>query len=110
MSEDTPQSSTETETPRQFDSNDILCKFYDANTGSSDKKCQGKASGFVRLTHSNRLCPLCDPCKAMFVKANHDMSEESRKTIPGGGAFTEVILEDGRDEFVKQVPRTPQTP
>ena len=83
----------------------IHCHFYDAAAGSGknpNSKCESQAVGFVRITHSKRLCPLCTPCKETFLRAQKDMSEEVKKSIPGHGAFAEVSLADGADEFAKQ--------
>ncbi len=86
-------------------SSTVHCYFWDATSGSGknpNSRCEGDAVGFVRVSHSKRLCPLCGPCKKTFTAANKDMSEEVKKTIPGNGDFEEVTLEAGAKEFAAQ--------
>ncbi|OPZ40873.1 MAG: hypothetical protein BWY99_00378 [Synergistetes bacterium ADurb.BinA166] len=83
--------------------------FFARDVGNQGAKggseCQGEAAGFVRVAHSGRLCPLCAPCRESFGKAQGQMSEESKKAMPGGGSFEDVALEAGAEEFSKQPPK-----
>jgi len=91
------------------DKGGIACHFWDPQTGQGRNvasRCAGQATGFVRVKHSGRLCPLCDSCKKTFVQAQSQMTDEVKKAIPGGGAFEEVSLEAGKDEYTKQPPKS----
>jgi hypothetical protein len=84
----------------------VHCHFWDPNAGAGrnpNSKCEGEAKGFVRKTHDNRLCPLCASCKETFVRAQKEMDEKVRDSIPGHGAFTDVDLSpETIEEFKKQ--------
>jgi len=85
------------------------CHFWDPQTNAGKNvasRCEGKATGFVRVKHSGRLCPLCGPCKKVFMQAQSQMSPEAKKGIPGAGEFEEVALDKGREEYSKQPPRS----
>ena len=91
-----------------IDQNRHACRFWDATAGSGRNihtKCGGKATGFLRIKHSGRLCPLCDACKETFVQAKDGMKDEVKKGFPGECEFSDVSLEDGRDEFLNQAPK-----
>ena len=86
----------------------VHCHFWDPSSGAGrnpNSKCEGDAKGFVRVKHSGRLCPLCANCKETFVRAQHEMNEEVKTSIPGHGEFEEVALEAGLDEWRKQPPK-----
>ena len=68
-------------------------------------KCGMTASTFVRINHSGRLCPLCQPCLETFEQASQSMGDDVKKNIPGQGEYTTVSLTDGSDEFAKQLPK-----
>jgi len=87
----------------------VGCHFFDPATGTGknpNSRCGGEAVGFVRIKNTGRLCPLCEPCKTTFVSANKAMSDDVKKTIPGGGEYEEVALEVGSAEFAAQPPKT----
>ena len=89
-------------------SNQVNCHFWDPQSGAGknpNSKCEGQAKKFVRIGHTKRLCPLCDPCHDTFVRAAKDMQDEVKKSIPGSGEYEEVSLEDGREEFARQPPK-----
>ena len=87
----------------------VHCHFWDPETKQGKNvasRCTGDATGFVRVKHSGRLCPLCDPCKKTFIQAQSQMTDEVKKAIPGAGEFEEVGLDAGREEFAKQPPKS----
>jgi hypothetical protein len=82
----------------------IRCYFYAAEK-QPGRGCEQFASGFVRVKHSGRLCPLCGPCKDSFAKAQSHMSDEARKALPGEASYDEVSLADGEAEYAAQPPK-----
>jgi len=97
---------TQTDQTSPVSSNDVNCRFYDGAAGkNTHSNCGGLATGFLRIKHSGRLCPLCDPCKATFIAAKEGMKEEVKKGFPGECSFEDVTIADGRDEFLKQAPK-----
>lgn len=86
--------------------NNVHCHFWDPSSGAGrnpNSKCQGEAQGFVRVKHSGRLCPLCEPCKETFTRAQKDMDETVKKSIPGAGEYEEIALSpESIAEFKKQ--------
>ena len=75
----------------------VSCHFWDATAGAGknpNTKCQGDATGFVRKSHDNRLCPLCDSCKGTFKQAQETMDPKVKESIPGHGEFADVALSD----------------
>jgi hypothetical protein len=87
----------------------LSCHFWDQTSGAGknpNSKCEGEAKGFVRKSHDNRLCPLCGPCKETFKRAQTEMDEKVKESIPGHGAFTDVELSDASiAEFRAQPPK-----
>lgn len=84
---------------------DTPCHFWDPQSGAgklAHSKCEQKASTFVRVKHSGRLCPLCPACLGTFESANRTMPAEVKKGVPGGGEYEVVSLEAGAAEFAKQ--------
>ncbi len=87
---------------------DVKCHFWNgSNTG---RNCQEKADRFVRAEHSKRLCPLCKSCFTTFKDAQANLSEESKKAMPAGGAYTEVTFVDGETEYLAQPPKEAKPP
>jgi hypothetical protein len=73
----------------------VSCYFWDKTSETPrnpNNKCQGDASGFVRIKHSGRLCPLCSSCKETFTRAQSEMKDDVKSSIPGKGEFEEVAL------------------
>ncbi len=87
----------------------IYCHFYDVASGAGrnpNSKCAGDAAGFVRKEHDKRLCPLCSSCKETFQRAQKEMDDKVKESIPGHGAFVDVELsEESIAEFRAQVPK-----
>lgn len=54
---------------------------------SGSDPCKGKADFFIRKKHDGRLCPLCAPCKTAIVQAQSNISESTKKTVPGFADF-----------------------
>lgn len=85
------------------------CHFWDpsSNAGRNpNSKCAGKAEGFVRKTHDKRLCPLCPSCRETFARAQKEMDEKVKESIPGHGAFEDVEMTDESvAEFTAQAPK-----
>ena len=88
---------------------DVHCHFWDPASGAGrnpNSKCEGDAKGFVRVKHSGRLCPLCDPCHETFARAQKDMDDTVKKSIPGAGEYEEIALSDATlAEYKKQPPK-----
>jgi|HubBroStandDraft_6_1064221.scaffolds.fasta_scaffold995938_2 hypothetical protein len=84
---------------------EVQCHFHERSQ-SAGSKCEGRASGFIKMVHSGRLCPLCGPCRDHFVSAQASISEESKKVLPGGGAYEEVSLDVGAPIYAIQPPKT----
>ena len=86
------------------------CHFWDSTSGAGrnpNHRCQGDATGFVRKSHDNRLCPLCDACKGTFKQAQETMYPKVKESIPGHGSFSDVELtEESITEFKNQAPKT----
>lgn len=75
----------------------VHCHFWDPTAGAGknpNSKCEGQAKSFVRKKHDGRLCPLCPSCKETFVRAQKEMNDEVKQSIPGHGEFDEVELSD----------------
>jgi hypothetical protein len=91
------------------DSDKTTCHFWDPSSGAGrnpNSKCEGEAKGFVRVKHSGRLCPLCGACQDTFVRAQKDMNDDVKNSIPGHGEFEEVALSpESIEEFRKQAPK-----
>jgi hypothetical protein len=87
----------------------VHCHFFDVQAGAGrnpNSKCEGEAKGFIRKDHDKRLCPLCASCLGTFTRAQKEMDEKVKESIPGHGAFTEVPLSDESvQEFRAQAPK-----
>lgn len=84
---------------------DVACHFWNPESSSgklAHSKCEEKASTFVRVKHSGRLCPLCPACLSTFESANKTMPEDTKKSVPGHGEYEQVSLEAGSAEFAAQ--------
>ena len=66
---------------------------------------QVEAIGFIRVKHTNRLCPLCPACMKAYETAVAALSEEAKKLLPGGGEGIHIALEDGAAEYAAQPSR-----
>ena len=84
---------------------EIKCYFAHSTESRPSQKCGTEATGFVRVKHSGRLCPLCPLCKESFIKAQQTMSDDTRKAMPGEASYEEVTLEAGAEEYSKQPPK-----
>jgi hypothetical protein len=86
----------------------IRCTFYDGQPRVAP--CTSLAVGFIRPTHSGRLAPLCKPCKQNFISGMQAIRDNKKalQELSTGDAYSEVSLEDGREEFLKQTPTSPE--
>jgi hypothetical protein len=87
----------------------VKCHFFDVSSGQGrnpNSKCEGDAKAFVRKSHDKRLCPLCSSCKETFARAQKEMDEKVKESIPGHGAFEDVDLSpESIAEFHNQKPK-----
>jgi len=73
----------------------VSCHFSNSGASlTSHAQCQGDATSFIRKSHDNRLCPLCDYCRGTFVKAQETMDPKVKESLPGQVVFTDVPLSD----------------